>query len=396
MRTPTRRERPVLGWRGRTEVLGPRQSLLVLGPTQSGKTSGVVVPAILRWRGPVVVTSVKNDVVDATYAWRAAVGPVTVLNPAEGWSWDPLESVATWADAWRVASDLTRSPHANPSAEHDFWTSLAARVIAALFVAAREAGRRTHDVAVALARRVVPDWAYDVRDDTAAEVLRGVAGFESRTWDSIATTADAALTPWLTDAASLAIVPTVRAGGTVYLCAPRRDHRTWESLFRAALRAALDDHEREGREPLLVVLDEAASVAPLDDLDLLAATASGLGVTLVTVFQDVAQITSRFGDKAATIINNHVSRLVLSGSADASLTRYLPELEHATDRRGATTSPHSLRTLPPRRARLVSGHRVVVTLRLLPWWRWPRLRARGSRGRVAYDRLQPGRPPTGH
>src|SRR5207248_3320912 len=33
-----------------------RHSVLVLGPTQSGKTTGLVVPAILEWQGPVVAT----------------------------------------------------------------------------------------------------------------------------------------------------------------------------------------------------------------------------------------------------------------------------------------------------------------------------------------------------
>ena len=52
--------------------VGPRvrldrgHSLLVVGPTQAGKTSSLVVPAILGWNGPVVVTSVKNDVVAIT------------------------------------------------------------------------------------------------------------------------------------------------------------------------------------------------------------------------------------------------------------------------------------------------------------------------------------------
>ena len=53
-------------------------------------------------------------------------------------------------------------------------------------------------------------------------------------------------------------------------------------------------YERAGRQgapldpPLLVVLDEAANVAPLAELDVLASTAAGHGVQLVTVWQDLA------------------------------------------------------------------------------------------------------------
>ena len=45
------------------DVAGERgQSLVVVGPTQSGKTTSLVVPAILGWRGPVIAASVKSDI----------------------------------------------------------------------------------------------------------------------------------------------------------------------------------------------------------------------------------------------------------------------------------------------------------------------------------------------
>ena len=42
--------------------------------------------------------------------------------------------------------------------------------------------------------------------------------------------------------------------------------------------------------PLLLVLDEAANIAPLSDLDALASTAAGHGIQLVTIWHDMAQI----------------------------------------------------------------------------------------------------------
>ena len=38
-----------------------RASVMVVGPTQSGKTTGLVIPALREWAGPVVATSVKTD-----------------------------------------------------------------------------------------------------------------------------------------------------------------------------------------------------------------------------------------------------------------------------------------------------------------------------------------------
>ena len=42
--------------------------------------------------------------------------------------------------------------------------------------------------------------------------------------------------------------------------------------------------------PLLVVLDEAAHIAPLPELDGLAATCASHGIQIVTIWQDLAQV----------------------------------------------------------------------------------------------------------
>jgi len=84
-------------------------SLLIVGPTQVGKTSSLVIPAILRWRDALVVTSVKSDVVAATSRWRATLGNVQILEPgsSSGCTWDPLEDVTTFRRGVEVARDLT-------------------------------------------------------------------------------------------------------------------------------------------------------------------------------------------------------------------------------------------------------------------------------------------------
>ena len=45
---------------------GPEQSVMVLGPPRSGKTSTFIVPNVIATGGPVVSTSTKPDVLDAT------------------------------------------------------------------------------------------------------------------------------------------------------------------------------------------------------------------------------------------------------------------------------------------------------------------------------------------
>ncbi len=54
--------RVVIGHCGRKLIAAESgHSLLVVGPTQSGKTTGLAVPIIREWKGPVVAASVKGD-----------------------------------------------------------------------------------------------------------------------------------------------------------------------------------------------------------------------------------------------------------------------------------------------------------------------------------------------
>jgi hypothetical protein len=121
------------------------------------------------------------------------------------------------------------------------------------------------------------------------------------------------------------------------------------------------------------VLDEAATVASLDELDQLAATVSGLDVTLVTVVQDFAQLVARWGARAPTIVNNHTTRVVMGGLADPTATKYLPELIAKDDSRALPLRERAAGT-----AMVVAGRLPVFAVRLRPWWRVRRLRGRGE------------------
>lgn len=144
--------------------------------------------------------------------------------------------------------------------------------------------------------------------------------------------------------------------------------------------------------PLLLVLDEAANIAPLRDLAQIASTAAGLGIQLVTVWQDRAQIANRYGQSASTVVNNHRAKLVLSGVADTGTTSDVAQLvgETEVDRRSTTVDDQGrisateatqsrllatssgIRTLRPFRGLLVYGHVRPALVDLRPFWRGQR------------------------
>ena len=381
----TRSDRPVLGRRtlkgiayGRPLVLAPRSSLLIVGPTQVGKTSSLVVPSLLNWTDALVVTSVKRDVVETTRRWRASLGEVQVLEPGreDGLTWNPLEGVVTLRHAIRVAHDMTSRSSAH--ADSDFWNALASKLVAALLVSAKERSLDIFDVAAVVERRALRAWFEACREGEARELVRDFLEHDARTIDGVVTTAETMLMPWRFRQPLARVRAVVSGANTLYLCSPRVEQQHYEALFRGALRMVLEEQQRlvdEGHAPrLLIVLDEAATVAPLDELDQLAATVSGLGVTLVTVVQDFSQLAARWGARASTIVNNHTTRVVMAGLADPTVGKYLPELV------GRREDEHfvPLRQRPVGTALVVSGQRPVRTVRVRPWWRERHLRVRGD------------------
>ena len=189
---------------------------------------------------------------------------------------------------------------------------------------------------------------------------------------------------------------------TLYLCGPAHEQARVQSVFSAlvgsvmvAAVARFHRHARPLDPPLLLVLDEAANIAPIHDLDTLASTAAGMGIQLVTVCQDLAQLSYRYGpERARTIANNHRAKLVLSGIADIGTLDTVSGLagERAVweetvtaerrERRYSTTSSIAYRRLAPvdelRRIRpgegvLIYGHMAPARLALRPWYADARL-----------------------
>jgi type IV secretion system protein VirD4 len=225
---------------------------------------------------------------------------------------------------------------------------------------------------------------------------------DERTRSSVYTTAETILAPFAHPPRTPAswFEPRLLLGEphTLYLCAPAHDQRrlrgyfialTQQVLFHAFARAT-----RSGRAlepPLLVVLDEAAHIAPLAELDGLAATCASHGIQLVTIWQDVAQVRARYGPRAPTVLNNHRAKLFLPGIADPDTLDYASRLigdeeaAHPSFTRDAsggrsTTStsaprrlltPEGLRCLPRGQAVLVYGRLPPARLRLRPWWARP-------------------------
>ncbi len=344
--------RLTLGRFGRTLLAAEeRQSVIAFAPTGTHKTSGLVIPALLEWQGPVLVTTVKGDLLPETIERREQLGEVMVFDPTGVSGIEPtaratpLDGASTWQGAMKVAHWLCNAAQGSKGGlqDADFWFATAEKLVAPLLFAAAASRRTMADVV---------RWLDEGPDLNAAQVGKALkkAGEpaaerawqatqnrEERQRSSVYTTAEMILAAFAdervqqeTEGADYTPARLLSGGrNTLYLCAPLHEQERLRPLFAmlvqelvasAFLRAAVDGPLDP---PLLLLLDEAANIAPIPDLDAIASTGAGQGVQLLSIFQDVSQVMTVYGRKAWTIINNHRGKVFGIGIADLETLNFI-------------------------------------------------------------------------
>ena len=405
-----------------------RHALVAFGPPQSGKSAGLAVPALLEWDGPAIASSIKTDLLATTLARRRALGRVFVFDPfalacGPSHTWSPLRAAGSWDGALEVAWRLASAAEVDQRSTEggDFWAVAAEQRLAPLlFTAAAsragmdtvvrwtygQGGRELHEAVSRLARTAGNEAA--IADAHAAyDALRAFEAQADRTRSSIEATAQALLRAYrfarvARSASSCEIVPDalLDESATLYLIGDAKASKLLRPIFLALLGEIVDRaYERATLaggalpRPLLLCLDEAGNVAPLPNLAEIASTAPSHNIQLVSIFHDLAQARSRYGQQAETVINSHRARMLLPGVADLETLRYFAglageeearEVTRTTGAGGVTRSagrrrrpliaPEALRQLREGHALLLYGRLAPAQIRLRMWFADRRLR----------------------
>jgi type IV secretion system protein VirD4 len=421
--------RLVLGRQGGRPLYAERRHALVaFGPPQSGKSAGLAVPALLEWDGPAIASSIKTDLLSTTIARRRALGPVFVFDPfsltsGRSHTWSPLRAAGSWDGALEVAWRLAAAAEVDQRGVEggDFWAVAAEQRLAPLlFTAAAggagmdavvrwtygQGGRQLHEAVSRLAR-TAGDEATIADAHAAYDALRAFEAQADRTRSSIEATAQALLRAYrfarvARSARSCEIVPDalLDESATLYLIGDAKASKLLRPIFLALLGEIVDRaYERATLaggalpRPLLLCLDEAGNVAPLPNLAEIASTAPSHNIQLVSIFHDLAQARSRYGQQAETVINSHRARMLLPGVADLETLRYFAglageeearEVTRTTGAGGVTRSagrrrrpliaPEGLRQLREGHALLLYGRLAPAEIRLRMWFADRRLR----------------------
>jgi type IV secretion system protein VirD4 len=113
----------------------------------------------------------------------------------------------------------------------------------------------------------------------------------------------------------------VASGDTVYIHAPAEEQAAAAPLvcgLLAEIRRATYLAHRNATltSSVLFALDEAANIAPLEELPAIASEGGGQGLTLLAAFQDLSQARHRWDDSADGFLTLFGSKLILPGIAD--------------------------------------------------------------------------------
>jgi type IV secretion system protein VirD4 len=352
-----------------------QQAVLVLGPPRSGKTSSLIVPSVLAASGPVVSTSTKIDVLQATASARSELGRIWLFDPSgtEPVSsgvlelhWSPVRSSRTWDGARAMADAMVGASSAGEGVENaSYWTESAKTLLSPLLYAAALNGRTISDVR----RWVTRNWLEEAGQileaagaDAAADDLSAIWATEERERSSIFSTARIVLTAYGSDGAAARsqwqnfdVDRFVRSSDTVYITAPSHLQHILAPLvaglleeIRNATYALAREQARgqargqaPGTSPVLWALDEVANIAPLKKLPSIVSEAGSQGLQVMACFQDLSQAKTRWGAAADGFLTLFGTKVVFPGIGDKTTLEALSTLVGDWDRPYVAFNTHT-------------------------------------------------------
>jgi type IV secretion system protein VirD4 len=407
------------------EVWGSvEDSYLYLGPPRSGKGVHLVIPQALSAPGALIVTSTRPDVLHATHAVRAARGDVLVFDP-QGLApdvptlrWNPTRGCTDPLVAINRARALAAGTGLGDVREGAFWQQMTSAVLRCYLHAAALSGRPIGDLLAWAARPEDPTPVRILRNTAGAcggwaEELASQAGADAKqrdtVWSGVRRAVDSLADPRVVAACSppdgAGFDPTrfLTEGATLYLLGATGVQLSVAPLITALLEDVLDTareraaHSPHGRldPPVLLLLDEAANIAPIPSLPNLLADGGGVGITTVAVLQSLAQARNRWSESAAdSMVDAATTKVVLGGLAHATdlanISRLAGEVDVPLHTRSSssTGTSHStttqrlpvlpidkIRTLPAGRALVLARRCAPVEVQLQPYWKHPQYRA---------------------
>lgn len=366
---------------------------LIIAPAQEGKSAAGV---FLAWDapGPLVSTTIRGDLLEASGGFRATLGELHVWNPAgvgtvgSTFRWNIVAGCEDYATAVRRAYAIVYASNSKGLSDAQFWKNSGAAALSAYLHAAAlvmatpdeasamESGADLEYVHAPVTMQTVVDWLTSVdlepyeilrvhpgADRNAARALLDLFKAPTNTRGSIIKTlneslrfmADEAIVEALTPHPTMApfeIEKFLRSKDSLYLMSPPADTQSPVAPLLSAFAtelyyAAMLAHSKRKLDPhLTMLLDEVANICPIPLPEWLSYSA-GSGIQIHTLGQSWPQIQARWGaEGAAQIWNNSKFKMLWPTNDDpityqqlihlggtVTITREITENRRGTKRR---------------------------------------------------------------
>lgn len=321
----------------------PEDSVGIVGPPRYGKSSGLVVPSMLWWGGPVVSTSTRGDLLGFTGNWRRSIarhygGDIHVYDPfgseypGLSMHWSPLADCADPSVCYRRVAAMT-AVTGKGMQDGDHWRNGAASILRAYFHAAALEGLPITYVRRWLAKQDLRDAAAILRMSNSpaamwADDLDAVEFLGDQERGSFYSTArntlEALSEPKALESCSrtdLDIDTFLRTWSSLFIIGPSHQQKAAAPLIAGlvdsiAHRASEVAAQQGGRldPPLLLALDEVANIAPIESLPSLVSEGGGRGIVTLWATQSLAQLRVRYGEEQqAAILAATTAKLIFGG-----------------------------------------------------------------------------------
>ena len=353
-------------FKGKNVYYGEDRHVLTVGPTRFGKDTTLLIPNLLGLNRSVVVIDPKAEAAAITARFRARLGPVIVINPfgvlaashphLKSGGFNPLRGFDIRGDeAFAHAMSLGDAMVKVGEEREKHWARRAQALMTALIMKAKwDKGEKAtmRDVTDML---TAPYTSPDPKaitfqkiamaignhaDEQMAKLGRGfISGDESarEIKDVISTTMGQ--TSFLNDGRLMTDMgkhPTVDGKPfdfemlkerviTVYVILPADKLSTHAVWLRVVVASALNALKRSGpgRVRPVLMLNEAGNLGYLEPLQSGMGIAAGLGVTIWTVWQSLAQIRKSYGSDGFEEFLSGAAVVNAFRAADQETARYL-------------------------------------------------------------------------
>ena len=325
-------------------VWAPREAaVLVLAGPRAGKTTCVVIPALLAHPGAAVATSTKPEVLRATLPIRRQLGQPWFFDLDGSGTpdgtvelrWSPVRQADDWQRAQLVAEAMTGAADIGSDSAH--WTERAGALIASCLHAAARSRQGIREVLGWVLRHDTDGPLAELEPGSLAhDVLSGITRTADKERASIFSTAARVLRAYRSEVALTASEQPnfnpdtfVASTDTVYIAAAAHQQQLLAPLVVGLISELRDAAYRRhaqlgpGDLPLLLLLDECANIAPVPGLPAMLSEGGGQGVQTLVVLQDMSQARRRWPREADGMLSLFGAKVVMSGVADVQTLEQL-------------------------------------------------------------------------